>query len=284
MADDPGRLCVLIGYQGNGKRQVVRIHDPVGQGSRIIDQHSGSHGIAIDIGDMLDEIQRLMEGIRHVSDNIAHDLRTPLTRLRNRLEQLLTDVDANSPQLEPVERSIADADQLLSTFAALLRIARIESGGHTANFVSVDLAQLVKDASELYEALAEEKQLTLSTKVDTPVFVEGDRDLLFQSITNLLDNAVKYTPMGGQIELSAQSDDGVIELIVADNGPGIPDDEHDKVMQRFYRMQQSRSTPGNGLGLSLVQALAKLHHARFILQDNKPGLRAILRFKLDSRD
>jgi len=240
--------------------------------------------LAANLNSMLDEIQRLMEGIRHVSDNIAHDLRTPLTRLRNRLEQLLTDVDANSSQLEPVERSIADADQLLSTFAALLRIARIESGGHTANFVSVDLAQLVKDAAELYEVLAEEKQVSLSTKVDTPVFVEGDRDLLFQSITNLLDNAVKYTPGGGQIELSVQLDDGVVELVIADNGPGIPGDEHDKVTQRFYRMQQSRSTPGNGLGLSLVQAVAKLHHAGFVLQDNQPGLRAVLRFKLDSRD
>jgi signal transduction histidine kinase len=240
--------------------------------------------LAANLNSMLDEIQRLMEGIRHVSDNIAHDLRTPLTRLRNRLEQLLTDLDTNSPQLEQVERSIVDADQLLSTFAALLRIARIESGGHTANFISVDLAQLVQDALELYEALAEDKQVTLSTKVDTPVFIEGDRDLLFQSITNLLDNAVKYTPMGGHIELSIQLDDGVAELIVADNGPGIPGDEHDKVTQRFYRMQQSRSTPGNGLGLSLVQAVAKLHHAGFALQDNRPGLRASLRFKLDSHD
>lgn len=240
--------------------------------------------LAANLNSMLDEIQRLMEGIRHVSDNIAHDLRTPLTRLRNRLEQLLTDLDANSPQLEQVEHSIADADQLLSTFAALLRIARIESGGHTANFISVDLMQLVQDASELYEALAEDEQVTLSTKVDTPVFIEGDRDLLFQAITNLLDNAVKYTPVDGHIELTIQLDDGVAELIVADNGPGIPGDEHDKVTQRFYRMQQSRSTPGNGLGLSLVQAVAKLHHAEFVLQDNRPGLRASLRFKLDSRD
>lgn len=240
--------------------------------------------LAENLNSMLDEIQRLMEGIRHVSDNIAHDLRTPLTRLRNRLEQLLTGLDANSPQLQQVERSIVDADQLLSTFAALLRIARIESGGHTANFVSVDLAQLVQDAAELYEALAEDKQISLSTKVDIPVVIEGDRDLLFQSITNLLDNAVKYTPIGGYIELSIQPDDRGAELIVADNGAGIPGDEHDKVTQRFYRMQQSRSTPGNGLGLSLVVAVAKLHHAELVLQDNRPGLRASLRFKLASRD
>ncbi|MFA9421061.1 MAG: sensor histidine kinase, partial [Gammaproteobacteria bacterium] len=133
--------------------------------------------LAANLNTMLDEIERLMDGIRHVSDSIAHDLRTPLTRLRNRLEQLHTDLDTNSPQLEQVERSIADADQLLSTFAALLRIARIESGGHKANFISVDLTQLVQDASELYEALAQDKQITLSTKADASVCMEGDRDL-----------------------------------------------------------------------------------------------------------
>jgi len=238
--------------------------------------------LAANLNTMLDEIERLMDGIRHVSDSIAHDLRTPLTRLRNRLEQLHTDLDTNSPQLEQVERGLADADQLLSTFAALLRIARIESGGHKANFILVDLTQLLQDASELYEALAEDKHLTLSTKADASVCMEGDRDLLFQAITNLLDNAVKYTPRGGHIGLSVQLVNGVAELTVADSGPGIPVDEHDKVTQPFYRMQQSRSTPGSGLGLSLVHAVAKLHHAEFILQDNQPGLKATLRFKLGS--
>jgi len=238
--------------------------------------------LAANLNTMLDEIERLMDGIRHVSDSIAHDLRTPLTRLRNRLEQLHTDLDTNSPQLEQVERSIADADQLLSTFAALLRIARIESGGHKANFILVDLTPLVRDASELYEALAEDKQITLSTKAEAAVCIEGDRDLLFQAITNLLDNAVKYTPQGGHIGLSVQLVNGVAELMVADSGPGIPVDEYEKVTQRFYRMQQSRSTTGSGLGLTLVHAVAKLHHVEFILQDNQPGLKATLRFKLDS--
>lgn len=187
-------------------------------------------------------------------------------------------------QLEPVERSIADADQLLSTFAALLRIARIESGGHKVNFISVDLAQLVQDACELYEALAQEKQITLSAKADTSVFMEGDRDLLFQAITNLLDNAVKYTPREGHIELVIQQIGSIAELVVADNGPGIPDDEHDRVTQRFYRMQKSRSRPGSGLGLSLVQAVANLHHAELILQDCQPGLRVLLRFKTGSAE
>ena len=141
---------------------------------------------------MIDEIERLMDGIRHVSDNIAHDLRTPLTRLRNRLEQLQMDLDDGSPHREPVEQGLNDADQLLATFAALLRIARIEAGGHAARFDPVDLSALVQDAGDLYEALAEEKQLGFSLQADEGIELDGDRDLLFQALINLLDNAVKY--------------------------------------------------------------------------------------------
>jgi signal transduction histidine kinase len=237
--------------------------------------------LAGNLNAMLDEIERLMQGIRHVSDNIAHDLRTPLTRLRNRLEQLHTDLDINSPYLEQVERSITEADQLLSTFSAILRIARIEAGGHRANFAPVDLAALMHDAVELYEALAEEKNITISNQADASVYIDGDRDLLFQVLVNLLDNAVKYTPQDGQISLVIQKDNLVTELIVADSGPGIPIDERDKVDQRFYRLERSRSTPGSGLGLSLVTAVAHLHHANFLLKDNHPGLKAVLRFKTD---
>lgn len=240
--------------------------------------------LAANLNSMLDEIQRLMEGISQVSDNIAHDLRTPLTRLRNRLEQMHTDLDLGDQQLEQVEQSIADADQLLSTFAALLRIARIESGGHKVKLTPVDLKQLVQDAAELYEALAQEMHITLTTKADTSVFMDGDRDLLFQAVTNLLDNAVKYSAQGGHIDLVVQQVDGVAELVVADTGPGIPAGEHDRVTQRFYRMEKSRSKPGNGLGLSLVQAVAKLHHAELILQDCQPGLRVLLRFRLGSAE
>jgi len=236
--------------------------------------------LADNLNAMLDEIERLMEGIRQVSDNIAHDLRTPLTRLRNRLEQLHTELDDRNPNLGHVERSIADADQLLSSFAALLRIARIEAGGHRTNLTRLDLTTLLQDAAELYEALAEEKQLVISTQFDDSVYVDGDRDLLFQALTNLLDNAVKYTPKGGHISLDVHQLDDIAELSVTDTGPGIPVDERDKVGQRFYRLERSRSTPGSGLGLSLVSAVAQLHHAELLLRDNAPGLKASLRFEI----
>ena len=241
--------------------------------------------LAGNLNSMIDEIERLMNGIRHVSDNIAHDLRTPLTRLRNRLEQLQINLEGGSPHQEQVEQSITDADQLLTTFAALLRIARIEAGGHTAKFTTVDLDALVHDAAELYEALAEEKQLRFSTQTDAGVVVDGDRDLLFQALTNLLDNAIKYTPAGGEVSLELKRIDisaGIsADITVSDTGTGIPEAERDKVGQRFYRLESSRSTPGNGLGLSLVKAVAKLHRAELLLEDNAPGLKATLRLPID---
>ena len=236
--------------------------------------------LAGNLNTMIDEIERLMDGIRHVSDNIAHDLRTPLTRLRNRLEQLLVDLEDGSPYRSQVEHGIAEADQLLATFAALLRIARIEAGGHKARFKAVDLAALVGDAAELYEALAEEKQLRFSTRVDASVSLEGDRDLLFQALTNLIDNAIKYTPAGGEVSLELKHVGKTVDIVVSDTGSGIAEAERDKVGQRFYRLESSRNTPGSGLGLSLVKAVAKLHRATLLLEDNAPGLKATLRLPL----
>ena len=232
--------------------------------------------LAGNLNRMINEIERLMDGIRHVSDNIAHDLRTPLTRLRNRLEQLQIDLDDGSPHREQVEQGLTDADQLLTTFAALLRIARIEAGGHTAKSEPVDLAALVQDGADLYEVLAEEKQLGFTVETDTDVSLNGDRDLLFQALINLLDNAVKYTPAGGEIALRLKRGDDTADITVADTGIGITADERDKVGQRFYRLESSRSTPGSGLGLSLVKAVARLHKAELILEDNNPGLKATL--------
>ena len=236
--------------------------------------------LAGNLNAMIDEIERLMDGIRHVSDNIAHDLRTPLTRLRNQLEQLLIDLPGDSSHRGQVEQGIADADQLLATFAALLRIARIEAGGHTAKFEPVELAALVRDAAELYEALAEEKQLRFATRIEDSVCVDGDRDLLFQALTNLLDNAIKYTPAGGEVSLELKRSGNTADIAVGDSGSGIPAAERDKVGQRFYRLESSRSTPGSGLGLSLVKAVARLHRAALLLEDNAPGLKATLRLPL----
>ena len=222
---------------------------------------------------MLDQIQYLMDGVRQVSDNIAHDLRTPLTRLRWRLDHL-REVDANDRR-EVLDQAIADADGLLNTFHALLRIAEVESGSRK-RFARLDLGELVRDVGELYEPLAAEREQSLDVGADEQLPVQGDRDLLFQALTNLVDNAVKYAPAGGTIRVAAAAVDGAAELVVADSGPGIPADQREAVLQRFVRLESSRGSPGSGLGLSLVNAVARLHDGRVLLEDNGPGLRVRL--------
>lgn len=218
---------------------------------------------------MLDQIETLMISMQHISDNIAHDLRTPLTRLRNRLEKLLQISDPE--QAENIGACMDDADDLLSTFASLMSIARIESGSYEANVQEFSLDELIRDACELYQVVAEQKSITLEAKFDGPYTIAGDRNLIFQAITNLLDNAIKYTQSGGKVDVSLTMRDGIV-LTVSDNGPGIPADLRDKVLERFYRLDKSRTKPGSGLGLSLVNAIAIRHKARLILNDNEPGL------------
>lgn len=234
--------------------------------------------LASNLNDMLDEIEHLMEGIRHVSNSVAHDLRTPLTRLRNQLEELRGKVGDNRPCVEHVDNSIQCADQLLATFSALLRIARIEAGGQKPAMKVVELSMLLDDAKELYEAVAENKQITITTNTSTPDAVLADRDLLFQAIANLLDNAIKYTQQGGEIRLTATQYGQYVEVRVADNGPGIPAAEREKVLQRFYRLEKSRSGKGSGLGLSLVAAVVKMHNGTLLLSDNNPGLKVTMVF------
>lgn len=233
--------------------------------------------LARNLNEMLDRIVHLMEGVRHVSDNIAHDLRTPLTRLRNQLENTLLTVDRDQDR-EQVGKSVAEADQLLATFNALLRIARLEVGDKVSNFKTFDLSELAQDAAELYEALAEDKQQKFSIMIESSVAIMGDRDLLFQTLCNLIDNAIKYTPEGGEIDISLTSNQNETFLSVADSGIGIPEEERERVFQRFYRVAKSRSLPGNGLGLSLVLAVMDLHQGKISLTDNEPGLRIELRF------
>jgi len=233
--------------------------------------------LARNLNEMLDRIVHLMEGVRHVSDNIAHDLRTPLTRLRNQLENTLLTVDRDQDR-EQVGKSVAEADQLLATFNALLRIARLEVGDKVSNFKTFDLSGLAQDAAELYEALAEDKQQKFSIMIEPNVGIMGDRDLLFQTLCNLIDNAIKYTPEDGEIDISLTSNQNETFLSVADSGIGIPEEERERVFQRFYRVAKSRSLPGNGLGLSLVLAVMDLHQGKITLTDNEPGLRIELQF------
>ncbi len=227
---------------------------------------------------MLDRIGLLMEDVRRVSDNIAHDLRTPLARLRNRLEELHLQTPGSGEYSEGIVQAVAEADRLLNTFNALLRIARIESQHGNESFTVIAMGDLVRDVAELYEPLMEEKNQTLALQLSEDVQLSGDRDLLFQAIANLMDNATKYTPAGGSIRIDLARLNGKGRLIITDSGPGIPETAREKVFQRFFRLEQSRTTPGNGLGMSLVAAVVTLHRMAIRLEDNRPGLRVVIEF------
>ncbi len=231
--------------------------------------------LADNLNTMLNRIESLMESVRRVSDNIAHDLKTPLSRLRNRLEAAKLQTDATGQQRAELEQASAEADQLLSTFNALLRIARIEAGKQRAGFKDVDLAALITDVAELYEPLADEKKQRLVVNT-TNANCTGDRDLLFQAVANLVDNAVKHTPENGEIQITLRNNDSGTDIMVSDQGPGIPEEHTGHVFQRFYRLDRSRNTPGSGLGLSLVAAVAELHKIKIELHNLDPGLRVSL--------
>lgn len=231
--------------------------------------------LSIGINAMLDQIERLMRGMQQVSDSVAHDLRTPLTRLRSRLESALRHVD-DPQQRSAIEGALDDADSLLATFAALLRVARAEAGTQK-NFVDVDLCALADEVADLYGPLAEEKGLGFITRFEPGLTVKGDPNLLAQALANLIDNAIKYTE-DGAITVVLTRQKGQPVLFVGDTGPGIPDEYKDKVLERLFRLEQSRTSPGSGLGLALVAAVAKSHGLELKLEDNVPGLKVSLRF------
>jgi signal transduction histidine kinase len=225
--------------------------------------------LAANINAMLDQIENLLEGMRHVGDSVAHDLRGPLTRLRNRLETVAT---AEQPRREDIAECVEQVEHVLDTFNALLRIARVESGAHRSAFAGVGLERIVRDVCELYQAAADDRQIALVCDVRATVEVFGDRELLAQALTNLLDNAVKYTPAGGKVSVTLERTDDTARIHVADSGPGVPPEDQERVLQRFTRLDQARSLPGNGLGLALVKAVTMQHHGRLTLGDNHPGL------------
>jgi signal transduction histidine kinase len=232
--------------------------------------------LAETINDMLARIGRLMEGVREVSNAIAHDLRTPITRARTRLEDAALHARTSEELHAAIEQATNDLDGIVAVFQALLRISEIEAGSRRSAFTRLDLREVLTDVAELYEPVAEEKGLQLEIELPPALPAYGDRDMLRQAVTNLTDNAVKFSPPGGVVRLAATLAAGVIEVSVADHGPGIPLEDRARATERFFRGESARNTPGSGLGLALVLAVAHLHGGGLRLEDASPGLRAVL--------
>jgi len=234
--------------------------------------------LADSVNRMLDQIERLMDGMRLATDSLAHDLRSPLTRLRGRIEMALREPPDAGTDREALADVLAQAEAALCTFENLLKIAAAEAGTARNDFAVVDLAAIASDAGELYEPVAEDEDIALSVEVPNAAPMRGQPELLAQAVTNLLDNAVKYTPAGGRIAIRVSHLNGQVAVTVADSGPGIPEDQRARVLERFVRLEECRSTPGAGLGLSLVAAVARLHDGTVTLFDNAPGLGVTLTF------
>ncbi len=235
--------------------------------------------LAGDINASLERLSHLVEGMRQVSNDIAHELKTPLNRLKINLETARQKRGKGKTITKELDASIKEVDSINETFAALLRIAQIESGARKARFAAVDLNDIMSDVCEVYADVAQDAGMTLSYHVeDKPVLIFGDRDLLTQMSANLIENSIHHCPIAAAITVTLTGKSAASRLIIADNGPGIPQAERENVLRRLYRLEQSRTTPGSGLGLSLVKAIADLHGAMLVLDDNQPGLRATLDF------
>jgi signal transduction histidine kinase len=290
-------IFVLAGVAGVAvtKRTVARI-ESISATSRAIMQSGLGERIPLrgtrdewdrlaeNLNSMLDRVEELMAQVKQVSDNVAHDLRTPLTRMRGRLEKAYGRQRDSNDDRSLIDDTMADLDAVLRMFSSLTRISQIEANDRTAAFRSVNLAEIASEVVELFDAAAEDKGAHLSAVVDQRVLVTGDRDLLFDAVSNLVDNAIKHGREAGQVTVEVTQNDGGAVISVVDDGPGIPNDERQHVFNRFYRLERSRHMSGNGLGLSLVAAVARTHGARIEMVDNEPGLKCQLQFPLQAGD
>jgi signal transduction histidine kinase len=240
--------------------------------------------LADSLNAMLDRIEALLYGVKDVSDNIAHDLKTPLTRLRSRVEAVLSGDPDPARYRAALEATIEESDQLIRTFNALLMIARVEAGSPDGDMGEVDVAGVVRDVADLYEPLAEAEGAELVVEASEPATIKASRELLGQALANLIDNAIKHGGAGAaegrRVVVSMAREDQTLVLSVADNGPGIPAGDRERVLQRFVRLEKSRSQPGSGLGLSLVAAVVRLHNGTIELGDANPGLVVTIRLPM----
>jgi signal transduction histidine kinase len=277
-------LVLILGIVGGFifTRQTLRKIELIN--STILDIHEGDLELRIPLRDsndeydllanninqMLNQISVLVENIQNISNHLSHDLRTPLTRIRGKLEDILPGVSAE--HVNPIVSAIEEADNLLLAFNAILRISKVESGANKGLFTQFSMTKLLTDVGEFYEPLAMDKNISLHIEKLNSIIVDGDRDMLFQALANIIDNAIKYSNNGGKINISAKSTNNQVIISISDNGNGIPDKVKEKVFQRFYQQSKHRGEKGHGLGLSLVSAIVTLHKGSIKLSDNHPGL------------
>lgn len=249
---------------------------------KISDRNDEFDMIAEQLNEVLDKVEQLIAEAKQVTNNIAHDLRSPLNRIRNRLEISLINKNRDNCG-EALEKTIGDMDNIIKTFNGILEIAQAESEAARKSWKNINISDITLDAAEIYRPLAEDKSIEFDVHITNGIIIKGNEHLIAQSISNIIDNAVKYTPKNGTIDIYVKENEKSIEVSISDSGPGVNSKDYKNITKRFVRLDASRHTQGNGLGLSLVEAVAGLHNADLIFEDNKPGLRVKLVFKKSNK-